>query len=127
MKSSREERKARLMKVAEEVIDKLLDWSEATPESNLTEIEVLVGRLRKTLGEQMALEVINAQEARQAVPGPRCAGCGQEMRYKGPKEVTVESWVGDLTIERGYYHCPNCKVGLFPPRPTAWLAGQALQ
>ena len=127
MKSSREEKKARLMKAAEEVIDKLLDWSETAPESNLTQIEIVVGRLRKALGEQMALEVINAQEAKLPVPGPRCPECQQEMRYKGQKGVTVESWVGDLTIERGYYHCPDCKVGLFPPRPTAWLAGQALQ
>jgi len=127
MKSSREERKARLMKVAEEVIDELLDWSETTAEPNLTQIEALVRRLRKTLGEQMALEVVNAQEARQPMPGPRCAECGQEMRYKGPKETTIESWVGDLTIERGYYHCPDCKVGLFPPGPTARVAGQALQ
>ena len=119
VKSSREERKARLMKAAEEMIDELLDWSETTAEPNLTQIEAVVERLRKTLGEQMALEAINTQEANQPVPGPRCAECGQEMRYKGPKGVTVESWVGDLTIERGYYHCPDCKVGIFPPRPTA--------
>jgi uncharacterized protein with PIN domain len=119
VKSSREERKVRLMKAAEEMIDELLDWSETTAEPNLTQIEAVVGRLRKTLGEQMASEAISAQEAKQLVPGPRCPECGQEMRYKGPKEVTVESWVGDLTIERGYYHCPDCKVGLFPPRPTA--------
>ena len=42
MKSSREERKARLMKVAEEVIDELLDWSETTAQPNLTEIEALL-------------------------------------------------------------------------------------
>ena len=119
MKSSREERKVRLMKAAEEMIDELLDWSETTAEPNLTQIEAVVERLRKTLGEQMASEAIKAQEAKQPVPGPRCGECGQEMRYKGPKEVTVESWVGDLTIERGYYHCPDCKVGIFPPRPTA--------
>ena len=46
VKSSREERKARLMKAAEEVIDELLDWGEAAPESNLTQIEAVVGRLR---------------------------------------------------------------------------------
>jgi Zn finger protein HypA/HybF involved in hydrogenase expression len=126
MKSSREERKARLMKVAEEVIDELLDWSETTPEPNLTRIETEVGRLRKVLGEQMALEVIEGQEAKQLVPGPRCPECGQEMRYKGQKEVTVESWVGDLRVERGYYHCPDCQVGLFPPGSAARVAGQAL-
>jgi hypothetical protein len=101
------------------VFDELLDWSEARAEPNLSEIEVFVGGLRKRLGEGMALEVIGAQEARQPVPGPRCPTCQQEMRYKGQKEVTIESWVGDLTIERGYYHCPDCQVGLFPPGPTA--------
>ena len=119
VKSSRTERKARLMKAAEEMIDELLDWSEATPESNLTQIEAVVGRLRKALGEQMALEVIDGQEGKQPVPGPLCPECEQEMRYKGQKEVTVESWVGDLRVQRGYYHCPDCKVGFFPPRPTA--------
>jgi uncharacterized protein with PIN domain len=104
------------MKEAEDVIDELLDWSDSTPEPNLTQIEPVVLRLRKRLSEQMALEVINDQEARQPVLGPRCPACQQEMRYKGQKEVTVESWVGDLSIERGYYHCPDCKVGLFPPR-----------
>ena len=127
MKSSRAQRKARLMNQAEAVIDKLLDWSDATPEPNLTQIEAIVLRSRKRLSEQMALEVINAQEAKRPVPGPQCPRCQQEMRYKGQKEVTVESWVGDLRIERGYYHCPDCKAGLFPPRPTAWVAGQALQ
>lgn len=119
MKSSREQSKARLMNQAEAVFDELLDWSEATPEPNLSEIEVFVGGLRKKLGEGMALEVINVQEAKRPVPGPQCPLCQQEMRYKGQKEVTIESWVGDLRMERGYYHCPDCRVGLFPPRPTA--------
>ena len=103
VKSSRGERKARLMKAAEGMIDELLDWSEATPESNLTQIEAVVGRLRKALGERMALEVIDAREARQPVPGPWCSKCQQEMRYKGHNEVAAESWVGDLGIERGYH------------------------
>ena len=107
------------MNQVEAVTNELLDWSEATSEPNLTPIEALVRKIRKRLGEQMALEVINAQEAKRPVPGPQCPRCQQEMRYKGQKEVTVGSWVGDLRIERGYYHCPDCKVGLFPPRPTA--------
>jgi DNA-directed RNA polymerase subunit RPC12/RpoP len=118
VKSSREQSKARLMNQAGAVFDELLDWSEATAEPNLSEIEVFVGRLRKRLSEGMALEVINVQEARRPVPGPQCATCQQEMRYKGQKEVTIESWVGDLRMERGYYHCPDCGGGLFPPRPT---------
>jgi hypothetical protein len=119
MNRSREQIKARLMKQAEAVIDELLNWSDSTPKPNLTKVEAIVGQLRKRFGEQMAQEVIHAQEAKQLVPGPECPTCRQEMRYKGQKEVTVESWVGDLRIERGYYHCPDCEEGLFPPGPTA--------
>jgi len=119
MKRLREQIKARLMKQAEAVIDELLDWSDSAPKPNLTQIEAIVRQLRKRFSEQMALEVIHAQEAKQPVPGPQCPICQQEMRYKGQKGVTLESWVGDLSIERGYYHCPNCQVGLFPPRSTA--------
>jgi len=107
------------MNQAETVFDELLAWSDATPEPNLTQIEDVVGKLGKRIGEEMALEVIGAQEAKQPVPGPQCPTCQQEMRYKGQKGTTVESWVGDLRIERGYYHCPDCRAGLFPPGPTA--------
>ena len=61
MKSSREQTKSRLMKLAEAVFGELLDWSDATPEPNLTQIEDMVLKLRRRLGEEMALEVINAQ------------------------------------------------------------------
>ena len=87
------------MNQAEVVFDELLAWNDATLEPNLTQIEDVVEKLRKRLGEEMALEVIHAQQARQAVPGPRCLTCQQEMRYKGQKETTVESWVGELRIE----------------------------
>lgn len=111
------------MKQAEEMIDKLLDWADRTPEPNLTQIEDIVLKLRQELSEQMALEVIYAQEEKQPVPGPRCPICHKEMHYKGQKGVTIESWVGELSLERGYYHCPHCRVGLFPPRPAAGVAG----
>jgi len=58
------------MNQAEAVIEELLDWSDGTPGPNLTQIEAMVLKLRKRLSEQMVLEVINAQEAKQPVPGP---------------------------------------------------------
>jgi len=82
------------MNQAEAVIDELLEWSDSTLEPNLTQIEAKVRKLRKRLGEQMALEVINAQEARQPMPGPRCPTCQQEMRYKGQKEYTEQDLGG---------------------------------
>jgi len=114
MPSGREQRKARLIKEAESVVNELLDWSDNTPEPNLSQIEHVVLELRKRFSEAMVREVIGAQEAKQAAIGPPCPKCGQEMRYKGQKKVTPQTWVGDVEIERGYYHCGTCKVGFFP-------------
>ncbi len=114
MPSTRGQREARLMKEAESVINELLDWSDATAKPNLSQIESVVLELRKRLSERMAREVIESQEAKQPAVGPPCPKCGEEMRYKGQKEVTPQTWVGDVEIERGYYHCGTCKVGFFP-------------
>ncbi len=118
MAKSREEMKAELMKEAEAVIDELLDWHLETDKPNLRQVEGKVLELRQRLSEQMSETVIENQEAVRPVPGPVCAGCGVEMRYKGMKENTVSSWVGELKLARGYYYCEQCRTGLFPPGPT---------
>jgi hypothetical protein len=102
------------MKRAEDVVDRLMEWSEDTPEPTLTQIESIVLELREELSEEMAREVIEAQERKQLAVGPGCPKCGQEMRYKGQKRVRPQSWVGEVAFERGYYYCAQCKVGFFP-------------
>ena len=110
-----ERRKARWMACAEQLIDELVEWSEKTPQPKLTEIEDKVLELRKRFGEALAQGVVEEQEAKQPVPGPTCPQCGREMTYKGQKEITPHTWVGEVQIQRGYYHCPRCRVGIFPP------------
>lgn len=114
MRSSREDRKARIMQRMESAVEELLDWEAETDKPNLTQIEEMVLKLRKQVSEELALEVIHAQEAKQPVPGPACRSCGREMEYKGQKGVRAQSWAGDLEIERGHYYCPECKESLFP-------------
>jgi len=118
MGKSRAAIKAELMKEAEAAIDELLDWHEERDQPNLTQVEGKVLELRQRLSEQMATTVIAHQGAVRPVPGPSCASCGAEMRYKGMKDKTVLSWVGELKLERGYYYCDQCRTGLFPPGPT---------
>jgi uncharacterized protein with PIN domain len=115
MRRTRAELKADLTQVAEEVIDELLDWNEDTAAPRLTQIEDIVLKVRQRLSERMAHAVIEAQEATRPVPGPRCPTCGHEMHYKDMKHNTVESRVGHLPLERGYYYCQTCQTGLFPP------------
>ena len=115
MRRPRAELKADLTKLADEVIDELLDWTEDTPVPTLTQIEDIVLKLRQRLSEHMAQAVIEAQEATRPVPGPVCLRCGYEMHYKAMKRNAVESRVGHLPVARGYYYCETCRAGLFPP------------
>lgn len=115
MKKSRSELKAELMKVAEQTIDQLLEWTEETEGPNLSQIEGVVLGLRQKLGEKMSETVIENQAAMRPVPGPICAECGQEMRYKGLFAKRVTSWVGEIKFERAYFYCDRCQHGLFPP------------
>jgi hypothetical protein len=115
MKLSREEKKARMMARLEKATDELLDWEEQNPRPTLTQLEDIVLLLRKQIGEEMAGEVLSRMEGRALVPGPRCPKCGEEMHYKGQRAKDVESRAGELTLERGYYACPDCDEGLFPP------------
>ena len=115
MSETRGDLKSDLMSEAEGIIDELVAWTADTPTPNLTQIEDIVLKLRQRLSERMALAVIEAQATMRPVPGPECPTCGGEMHYKDRKANTVESRVGQLPLERGYYYGEACKSGLFPP------------
>ena len=115
MKRSKEEKRARLMAKAEKVVEEYLEWEEKNPQPDMTEIEEISLRLRKAIGQEIAQMTVEEQEERQPVPGPRCPQCGKEMHNKGERKVEVESRVGKIKVERGYYRCPKCKESIFPP------------
>lgn len=117
MKATREQKRARLVAAAEAAIDELLAWEETNRAPNLTQIEEEVLKLREGFGQELALTVLGGQEARQPAAEVRCPGCGQAMHYKGQKPTAIESWVVNGAVERGYYYCPACKRGIFPPGP----------
>jgi uncharacterized protein with PIN domain len=127
MKLSREEKKKRLETKARQVIDDYLEWEDQHPKPNLTEMEDIILKLRKEVGKEMAQMLLEEQEERKPVPGPRCPKCGEEMRYKGQKGNQVESRIGLLEMERGYYYCPKCKESLFPPGQAIRAEGSALE
>ena len=127
MNDTRTDLKAELMTQAEALIDELVEWTADTPAPTLTQIEDIVLKLRQRLSERMALAVIEAQAAARPVPGPSCPACGREMHYKDRKANTVESRVGCLPLERGYYYCEPCRTGIFPPGSTTGSVGRALE
>jgi hypothetical protein len=115
MKRSREQTKAELMAEAEAVIEELLEWERRAGAPELSEMEDEVLRLRQRLGKRLLEAVIEDQEARQPVQAPRCSQCGMEMRYKGQKGIDIETRLGGVKVERGYYYCARCGSGVFPP------------
>ena len=115
MKRSRAEKRTRLLAKAEKLIDEYLAWEESHPRPDLTQIEDIALKLRKELGKEIAQMALEDQAVRTPVPGPNCPQCGQEMHSKGEKGNQLESRVGGLAMERGYYYCPTCKIGIFPP------------
>lgn len=116
MKLTRAQKKVKLQAAAEALIEKLLDWEEKTVRPNLTAIEDEVLKVRQQFGQAMADVLVAGAEAHQPVENPACAHCGQAMRYKGQKRKRVESRLGGIEVERGYYYCAACASGSFPPR-----------
>jgi len=115
MRRTREQIQAELMAEAKVVIEELLEWERQAWAPNLTEMEDEVLKLRQRLGQRLLKAVIEDQEARQPSEAPQCPKCGRAMRYKGQKETDIESRLGALKVERGYYYCARCESGLFPP------------
>lgn len=119
MKQSRAQKKAELEKAAAEMIEALLEWEDENAAPNLREIEDEILRLRKRFGQVLAGQVLADQERGQLAEPGGCPDCGEAMRYKGKKRKGVESRLGALEVERGYYYCTHCRCGFFPPRrPT---------
>ena len=127
MKKSREQLKAEYMAEAEELFDELMAWDEENQEPDLTQIEDIVLKLRKRFGEQIADKVIMRQEQRQPAERVHCPQCEGGLEAKGMKGNQVETRIGNLKVERGYYYCPQCKQGFFPPGSAIEDLGEAVE
>ena len=127
MKRTRAEIETALVVEAKEMFGELRDWNEETESPTLSQIEETVLKLRKRMGERMTELVIEEQEAVRPVPGPACPTCGREMHYKGMKGTTIGARSGEVTLERAYYYCKDCRCGLFPPGSAAEPESEALE
>lgn len=113
------ELRQRYVAKAEEVFDIAMEQGVVREDITLSQIEEIVNELKFELTGMLVESVIEVQARRQTGPGPICAGCGLEMRYKGEKERPgIITSQGAIKLERSYYYCKKCKSGLFPPGQT---------
>jgi hypothetical protein len=119
MRRTPEQLEAALMAEAKALITELVVWEREAGAPKLSQIEEKVLMVRQQLGQRLLKAMIEDQEARQPAEPPRCPTCGAEMRYKGQKGTDIETRLGGIEVERGYYYCAHCESGLFPPGSTA--------
>ncbi len=114
-----EELKARLHAAADAMVAEVEAWHTAHPEATLSDIETELLKARQQASEQMGAALIEAQPSRRPQEQPTCPTCGKRMRFKDGVETDVQSQVGVIRYRRGYYYCPHCHRGLFPPGSNA--------
>ena len=62
---------------------------------------------------QILSGTLNADTSDYRGPAHSCS-CGGIARYRGRREKTFITVLGDMTLTRAYYYCPDCKHGFFP-------------
>jgi hypothetical protein len=107
----------RFVAKAEAVFEAAMARGSGREELDLSRIEEMVEELKFELTGLLVESVIEVQKRGQAGPGPVCDRCGREMHYKGEKRREVVTSQGRIELQRPYYHCEQCQVGIFPPGP----------
>jgi hypothetical protein len=57
---------------------------------------------------------------------PRCPDCGGPVRYVAVRPRALVGLVGDLPLDRPYYHCAACRQGMAPLDEAWGLGGGSL-
>ena len=115
MSRPRAEVQAELEAEAKRLIAALLDWTEQTDAPDLTAIEDEVLKLRQQFGEKLAAAAVAQQPTAEPLT-MNCPQCGRPMHQKKKRQRRrVQGRVGEVALQRAYYYCDRCRVGLFPP------------
>ena len=125
---SRAQRQAAFVEAATQMFNQLEEWYEQHPQASFAELEAQARPARRNLmGEVLTLLINGRSEGYQFEP-PRCAGCGQALRFEGYRRRTLSGLEGESELSRAYYACVHCEAQtLFPPRPAAAPARRPLE
>jgi hypothetical protein len=87
--------------------------AEALEQFDFEAIETAARREALKVAAYAVAQRINADHADHLGPSLPCA-CGQRARYAGRRRKTIQTALGEMTLERAYYHCAACQRGCFP-------------
>lgn len=93
---------------------------------DLEAIEVALRRRALAIAAKALERQLNADTSDHAGPSLPCPHCGQSARFAGRLLKSFQSVLGELTLERAYYHCSSCRTGFCPRDQALGLADTAL-
>ena len=99
---------------------------ELTDEYTLTDIERTTRRLLQEIGREVITAVVNAEDKPYPEPAVLCPQCGETIPYVRRRSAQLRTLYGQLTVERGYYHCRDCGRGHYPVDRRLGLRPNAL-
>jgi hypothetical protein len=86
---------------------------QAVQDLDLEALEMAVRQRVLSLAGSFLQRWLNRDTCDYAGPHRACA-CGGEARYAGRRAKRFRSVLGELELERAYYHCPRCGQGFCP-------------
>jgi hypothetical protein len=86
---------------------------QAVQDLDLEALEMAVRQRVLSLAGSFLERWLNRDTSDYAGPHLACA-CGATARYAGRRQRRFRSALGDLKLERAYYHCPGCGRGFCP-------------
>ena len=98
--------------------DQWLDALEAQlqePAPSLAQVTETVWNLRQALTGGLTETIVeHAHQGEHTRQQSRCPQCDRCLTARDPVRRTVETLVGLVQLERPYFYCPACRVGLYP-------------
>jgi hypothetical protein len=98
--------------------DQWLDALEAQlpePAPSLAQVTETVWNLRQALTGGLTETIVeHAHRDEHTRQQSRCPQCARLLPARAPVRRTVETLVGAVQLERPYFYCPACRVGLYP-------------
>ena len=85
----------------------------ALSEIDFEALERAARRQALEMAAQAVAGSLNADHSDHAGPTLACA-CGAAAAYAGRRPKTFTTALGEMTLERAYYHCRDCQEGFFP-------------
>lgn len=92
---------------------------------NLADLESAVVVTMRQLGQALLQRIVSRQPNGYKGSSIACA-CGGSMRFVGHRCKNIHTVYGWITVNRAYYHCPDCKGSCLPYDQQSGLGSECL-